>query len=62
MDYLNKVLKYIIISLFVLSLLNYYPNPIVMNNDDMYIIAMSVGIFYAIIDRIFPSITYKKDK
>jgi hypothetical protein len=62
MDYLNKVLKYIIISLFVLSLLNYYPNPIVMNNNDMYIIAMCVGIFYAIIDRIFPSIKYENKK
>lgn len=57
-DKCNRNLKYILLSLFTFALLKYIP-ALMMPFNDMVIISCLVSIFYAILDRIFPSVNVK---
>lgn len=59
-DKCNRILKYILMSLFTFALLKYIPL-IMLSFNEMIIISCLVSIFYAILDRIFPSVVVKND-
>lgn len=57
-DKCNRLLKYILMSLFTFALLKYIP-VIMLSFNEMIIISCLVSVFYAFLDRIFPSVVIK---
>jgi len=58
---IEKIIKYILMSLIIFLCLRYIPDPY-MNMNDIIIIALITSIFYAILDMISPTIKIYNNK
>ena len=56
MDKRNQALKYVLMGLFTGLLLRYLPALMIMDKD-VIMIACCVSIFYALLDKLLPSVT-----
>lgn len=61
MDKRNQALKYILMGMFTGLLLRYIPSLMIMDKD-VIMIACCVSIFYALLDKLLPSVNVTSNK
>jgi len=59
-DIFNKLLKYLIMSLISFMSILFVPSTTIKTSEGL-MITFIISIFYAILDRVLPSITYKHE-